>query len=86
MRIRIQSMDVCVFSLLNERMDANACVLIVRVTTCAGHCMEYTIDNKLWTRVYEKKSKKKKREKKSIKRNRLTYQFYDLKSIEIDVR
>lgn len=61
-------MDVCVFSLLNERMDANACVLIVRVTTCAGHCMEYTIDNKLWTRVYEKKSKKKKREKKINKK------------------
>lgn len=60
MCIRIQSVGVCVFSLLNERMDENACVLIVRVTTCAGHCMEYTIDNKLWTRVYEKKSKKKK--------------------------
>ena len=33
-----------------------------------------------------KEKQKKKREKKSIKRNRLTYQFYDLKSIEIDVR
>lgn len=59
----IQSVGVCVFSLLNERMDENACVLIVRVTTCAGHCMEYTIDNKLWTRVYEKKAKKKKKKK-----------------------
>lgn len=61
-------------------MDENARVLIVRVTTCAGHCMEYTIDNKLWTRVYEKKKEK------SIKRNRLAYQFYDPKSIGINVR
>ena len=38
------------------------------------------------TRLRKEKQKKKKREKKSIKRNRLTYQFYDLKSIEIDVR
>lgn len=81
MCIRIQSVEVCVFSLLNERMVENACVLIVRVTTCAGHCMEYTIDNKLWTRVYEKKKKEK-----SIKRNRLAYQFYDPKSIGINVR
>lgn len=84
MCIRIQSVGVCVFSLLNERMDVNACALIVRVTTCAGHCMEYTIDNKLWTRVCEKKAEKKK--EKSIKRNRLAYQFYDLKSIGINVR